>query len=312
MIIELSIQGNGGRRSTVNVTLDFSKSAWSVKGSVPPDFKEILANKGSFDLKSHGSMWLEPGPGADRNMRHALVFLINPPRSGVDKVHRSGRGEYGDRWGIDNSPCTWRVVSTSRASTSAMSKVRRRMVQVCLNKLPKEFDGFNYFAGRKKAGTASDVTNCNVFVGTILHYIPLKKKKVAGEIPAAMRMNWQEYANRIDREKHPAKPTFITYGAGLLPKPGDIYMLRATEGKNAGGIQHIGIVLNASGSEWTTADGGQRGDNDSYACRRRKRKLDRQGVIQGESGASAAVIGWVDLDRLASVIPEVFPPGLVS
>lgn len=311
MIIELSIQGNRGRRSTVNVALDFSKSAWSVKGSVPPDFKDILANKGTFDLKSHGSMWLEPGPGAGRDMRHALVFLINPPRSGADKIHHSGRGEYGDRWGINNSPCAWRVVGTSQASTSGSSKVRQHMVKVCLDKLPKDPNGFNYFAGTKKAGTAADVTNCNIFVGTILHYIPLKKRKVAGEIPAKPRFDWQDYADQIDKEKQPVKPTFITYTAGLLPKPGDIYMLRATSGKNIGMIQHIGIVLKATGSEWTTADGGQRGNNDSYACRRRKRKFDGRGIIEGE-GTSAAVIGWVDLDRLASVIPEVFPSDLVS
>ncbi|MHB8770673.1 MAG: hemopexin repeat-containing protein [Syntrophales bacterium] len=86
------------------------------------------------------------------------------------------------------------------------------------------------------------------------------------------------------------------------PLPGDIYALlnkNETDVMN-GGIAHVGVIVDASGDEWTTADAGQ---GDGWAADYVTRKYDPQantltGEIVKSGGARPprVLAGWIDLD----------------
>lgn len=70
------------------------------------------------------------------------------------------------------------------------------------------------------------------------------------------------------------------------PKPGDIYGL-----EKDGIIVHVGVIVDASGDEWQTADAGQ-GPRDAQEAKYVMRAWDpRQGTLGGRKLA-----GWIDLD----------------
>jgi hypothetical protein len=114
---------------------------------------------------------------------------------------------------------------------------------------------------------------------------------------------WEEMAKQIDRGAPPRK-CWVPFG-GRRPLPGDIYLLSQTTNKAM--FQHVGIVVDPSGSKWTTADGGQ---GNGWQSGFVKRDFQADGLMTGEFGNKAYLKGWVDLDALFAVARPAFPPGM--
>jgi hypothetical protein len=107
----------------------------------------------------------------------------------------------------------------------------------------------------------------------------------------------------VDTQYSPAKKCWVPFAGGNRPLPGDIYLLAQYD--KPAQFQHVGVVLDASGSEWSTCDGGQGNGWQSGAV---KRQFQADGVITGEFGNKARLKGWVDLDNLYAVAQASFPP----
>ena len=114
---------------------------------------------------------------------------------------------------------------------------------------------------------------------------------------------WEQFAQEVDR-KHGSR-TWIPF-SGQRPLPGEIYVVGKFENKAA--FQHVGIIVNASGTEWMTADAGQGNGGQSGFMKRTFNPA--TGQIDGEFGNQAFLRGWVDLDLLAAVAIAAFPKNL--
>lgn len=92
------------------------------------------------------------------------------------------------------------------------------------------------------------------------------------------------------------------------PQPGDLYALlnQGETDRVNGGVAHVGVILDATGNHWKTADAGQ---GDGWAADYVTREYDAQaGTLTGEvvkaTGARPprVLAGWIDLDKYP------FPP----
>ena len=93
-----------------------------------------------------------------------------------------------------------------------------------------------------------------------------------------------------------AEGSWIEPGEGRRPRPGDVYGVSSEPG---GIITHIGIVVDASGPTWRTADAGQEA-RDAPMSRTAyvERRYDaRSNTLAGPSGART-LAGWIDADRV--------------
>lgn len=86
------------------------------------------------------------------------------------------------------------------------------------------------------------------------------------------------------------------------PRPGDLYALlnKGENDKMNGGIAHVGVIIDAAGDQWKTADAGQ---GDGWAADYVTRQYDEAtGMLSGEilnaGGARPprVLAGWIDLD----------------
>jgi hypothetical protein len=110
---------------------------------------------------------------------------------------------------------------------------------------------------------------------------------------------WEEYAKGVEKQRNAIGSLWTLYDGSKLPLPGDIYLLTvvfATERLKVGDFRHVGIVIDDSGSNWTTADSGQ-GNGNAMSYITRYSKADT-GRIKGEHGDEAGLKGWVSLFNL--------------
>ncbi|PAY17817.1 hypothetical protein CKO51_19165 [Rhodopirellula sp. SM50] len=108
-----------------------------------------------------------------------------------------------------------------------------------------------------------------------------------------------------------------TSGPFQLQSNGVIWILDPSAGPKAikdegnikkGMTRHIGFFYKKMGDRWITADGGQKHGKKSYGCGFVERVPQGGGVITGEGGHDAGIMGWVDMDRLYAIAPEAFKP----
>ncbi|MEN8260716.1 MAG: hypothetical protein ABFS02_09050 [Pseudomonadota bacterium] len=114
---------------------------------------------------------------------------------------------------------------------------------------------------------------------------------------------WEDMAKQIDQGTPPRK-CWVPFGS-RRPLPGDIYLLSQTTNKAM--FQHVGIIVDPSGTKWTTADGGQ---GNGWQSGFVKRDFQHNGLMTGEFGNKAYLKGWVDLDALFAAARPAFPPGM--
>ena len=186
------------------------------------------------------------------------------------------------------------------------SPVRRKYVQTARMLVPP--------TGLTTGGSGpSGATGCGEFPGRVFTKLPV----IPPGQPGAFKVHvsgagtmyltspttwWEQLAQAVDKQYAPAKKCWVPFGGGNRPLPGDIYLLAQYD--KPAQFQHVGVILDASGSEWSTCDGGQGNGWQSGAV---KRQFQSDGVITGEFGNKARVKGWVDLDNLYAVAQASFP-----
>jgi len=187
------------------------------------------------------------------------------------------------------------------------SPIRLRFMSILQGLLPPP--------GTLTKGTRPTIgTACGELPGRIFARVPVIPPNQSGafkiNLPGAGTVflttpmtQWEGFAQEVDRQ-HGAR-TWIPF-AGQRPLPGDIYVLGKFENKAA--FQHVGIIVNASGTDWTTADGGQGNGGQSGFMKRTFNPT--TGQIDGEFGNQAFLRGWVDLDLLTAVAIAAFPKNL--
>lgn len=157
-------------------------------------------------------------------------------------------------------------------------------------------------------------TGCGEFPGRVFTRLPVIPPGQPGafkvQVPGAGTMYltspttwWEQLAQAVDKQYAPAKKCWVPFQGGNRPLPGDIYLLSQYD--KPAQFQHVGVILDASGSEWTTCDAGQ---GNGWQSGMVKRQFQPDGVITGEFGNKARLKGWVDLDNLYAVARASFPP----
>lgn len=157
-------------------------------------------------------------------------------------------------------------------------------------------------------------TGCGELPGRVFARVPVKPQSD----PGAFRIKpqggptlfltspttwWEQMAKAID-EKYGSK-TWVPFNGGNRPLPYDIFLLAKVNDLNT--FQHVGIIVDPTGSQWTTADGGQ---GNGWQSGFVKREFFADGRIKGEFGNWAQLKGWVDLDALYAVARSAFPANL--
>lgn len=192
------------------------------------------------------------------------------------------------------------------------SPVRRKYVQTSKMLVPP--------SGLTAAGNAPaaepgkpKATGCGEFPGRVFGKLPV----IPPGQPGAFKVHvsgagtlylttpttwWEQLAQSVDKQYSPARKCWVPFTGANRPLPGDIYLLSQYE--KPGEFQHVGVIIDASGSTWTTCDGGQGGGWQSGLV---KRTFEPDGVITGEFGNKARLKGWVDLDNLYAVAQGSFP-----
>ncbi|MDP3196341.1 peptidoglycan-binding protein [Tabrizicola sp.] len=186
------------------------------------------------------------------------------------------------------------------------SPVRRRYVQTAKSLVPP--------TGLTVGGSGpKGATGCGEFPGRVFNRLPVIppgqpgafKVQVAGAGTLYLTSPttwWEQLAQSVDTQYGPVKKCWGPFAGGNRPLPGDIYLLAQYD--KPGQFQHVGVILDATGSEWTTGDGGQGNGWQSGMVRR---QFQEDGVITGEFGNKARLKGWVDLDNLYAVAQASFP-----
>lgn len=186
------------------------------------------------------------------------------------------------------------------------SPVRRKYVQTARSLVPP--------TGLSSGGSGpAGATGCGEMPGRIFTRLPVIPPGKPGafrvQVPKAGTMYltspttwWEELAQAVDQQYSLVKRCWVPFAGGNRPLPGDIYLLSQYD--KPAQFQHVGVILDASGSEWSTCDGGQGNGWQSGAV---KRQFQPDGVITGEFGNKARLKGWVDLDNLYAVAQASFP-----
>lgn len=189
------------------------------------------------------------------------------------------------------------------------SPIRRRFMAICKELLPPK--------GQLTNGTGPPgFTSCGEFPSRVwIRVLTLRSwQKGAFKVRLdnglvlnlhSFQTQWEQFAQAVDRDYPPAR-TWIPF-AGGRPLPGDIYVLHQFSDPTK--FQHVGVIVSAEGSTWTTADGGQGNGHQSGFI---ERKFHADGQIDGEFGNKARLRGWVDLDALWTVIVASTPHKLLT
>jgi hypothetical protein len=185
--------------------------------------------------------------------------------------------------------------------------VRQRFVAAARALLPPQGQLTQGGTGPKGA------SGCGEFPGRVFNRLPVIPPGAPGafsvQVPGAGRVFltspttwWEPVAREIDKQHAPARPCWVPF-AGNRPMPGDIYLLSRHD--RPGEFQHVGVIIEANGQDWLTADGGQGNGWQSGLVRRR---FEADGTITGEFGNKARLKGWADLDTIHAVARPSFPP----
>jgi hypothetical protein len=166
--------------------------------------------------------------------------------------------------------------------------------------------------GQRPSGAKG--TGCGELPGRVFSRVPVIPQgqpgafkvnvKGAGNLYLTMPTTWWEQIAQATDQQYGSK-TWVPFSSGRRPLPGDIYLLAKFD--SPGEFQHVGIIVNADGEQWTTADGGQ---GNGWQSGFVKRRFYATGQIDGEFGNKAWLKGWVDLDALYAVAISAFPKNL--
>ena len=194
------------------------------------------------------------------------------------------------------------------------SPVRRTYVQTARMLVPQSgLTAGNKPTGLNEPSGGPKPTGCGDFPGRVFAHPPVLRP---GQ-PGAFKINvpsiglcylfspvphWDRIGKAIDEQHSPARKCWVPFAGGNRPLPGDIYVL--WEPGKPGTFQHVGVILDATGSTWTTCDAGQGNGWQSGIV---TRQFEGDGMMTGEQGKTGQLAGWVDLDNLYAVAQVGFP-----
>lgn len=320
MILLASIQTARGPLNT-EISLDFATSTWSVPPAGARWGGVLFSDRGVFEMKGWGTLWLIDGMGSGK--RDSAVILHEPPRSEEDATHLAGKGRvYAPATaGYKDAEVTWRLLRNTAPAdlnkvetvwSGPQTPVRIRAREICKGLLPAPGKLSN---GKPEPGATG--SGCGEFPGRVLRRMPVASPPQRGAFEIMVSTagkklsltspttHWESLAKAIDDKYKPARKTWVDFRESVRPSTGDIYVLNKFE--SPAEFQHVGMIIGAEGSEWLTADGGQ---GNKWQSGFIKRKFYPSGQIDGEFGSKARVRGWVDLDNLREVLKEYFPKDL--
>jgi hypothetical protein len=317
MFIQLNVFDTADKfRGQARIKLDWQRKMWTVDEDHQWIWKRVgYSDSGAFEFKSWGVIWIWD------QLRNTVIFH-DAPQNEIDFKHRSGHGRIFDprdnvfkdgkiSWSIDataNAAAQQQVVPASDIRTKLIKRLRE-LLPCKLGGTPKEQKDWDTITSylTKVAGTSCG--SLPQFVSAYLGAEPLKNGKPSGNAAYAEYMKKRSLSGtKAIRDRGNQFGAWIEADLIKRPKMGDIYGLLdrdkngqpLTDKKNDY-IGHVGVILDASGPVWTTADLGQGNGWEGKIDVVRPYKADI-GQLYGEvrqGGVSPyrVLAGWVDIDK---------------
>lgn len=308
----------GRPRGNVDVQLDWEKRTWLVTQDPMGLWSKLSRSQtGKFQFDSSNSMTF-----LDELRQNPLQFL-NPPKSYFD-LTGSGQG-----WvfqpidpSLAQAKINWSVEQGTQVAPApaGASDIREKLIARLRELLPCSIDGTEKDARTKltKWDAVSlfckrfSGTSCGSLPGFVSAYLgaePLKNGKKSGldAYNEYMKKRSLNGTNKV-REQGNKFGAWVEGGGPTRPKKGDIYALldRDAQGqpytdKKTSSIGHVGVILDATGDYWMTADLGQGNGFEGKFDIRRHYDKDKNmlygEVHQGGVSPYRVVAGWVDIER---------------
>ena len=305
MFIQLNVFDTSDRfRGQARMRLNWQEKTWIVEEDQQWVWRRVgFSNVGSFEVKSWGVIWIWD------QLRNPVIFHDAPQHS-IDFKHQQGRGRIYDpkdssfkdarvNWSIN--PVT---ASTASPKSVELSPRRVRLLQVLNQVLPctyasAKFDKITGKLRKDSPGVGAGYTTCGSLPGFVTSELG------AGHLKGDA---WQKYMQKRSLNgTNAVRIKGIQHGAWVeadlvkRPLPGDIYALlnNGKSNRATDGISHVGVIMDASGDVWKTADMGQGGGWEGKINVERPYKA-KEGELFGETiqgGGYRILAGWVDIDK---------------
>jgi len=296
------------------ISLDWAAKTWSVGNDAGGVWNRIsYSRQGAFELTGAPSaIWLwDRSPGGERKN---ILIIRDSPTSEVDTAHPSGlaRAFAPKDVALKDSVGKW-TLAPSAAQADTLSPIRRRVLEVIVPRtipclFPTAWAEQKREADKNKQKIAAPPSNTPQGKYVVNNYNPHGKSGgtncytlpafVAQELKRPFR--WPATTGLPKEGKRYNAWVLASDVPGRRPQPGDLYALCTGELTDMN-ITHVGVIIDAGGTEWTTADMGQ--PPDGWSGKYNKRPYDPVGnTLAGEvhdGKAPRPIYGWVDVDLLA-------------
>jgi hypothetical protein len=310
---------------TARVRLDWGKKTWEIQDDPQAAWSRVSVARTGLFVAEGAAVKLFDGYMRD------MAVLFDGPRAAMDLGAQAGKGSVsaaGDRQG---AAVTWTQepgTAQSAAADAALSGRRQRLLARLRELLPCSLDDLTQkdprtnlpkwdvvsMGCRKFSGTSCG--SLPGFVSMFLGADPLKNGRPSGLAAHKAYMGTRSLSGTpAVRTKGLKYGGWVEAGNDRRPKPGDIYALLDRDGqglpltdKKNSGIGHVGVILDATGDRWFTADLGQgHGFDGKIDVERAYRKADGMlwgEVKQGGIDPYRVVAGWVDIDEYFKDSPD--------
>jgi hypothetical protein len=315
MYFQLNIQDAAQSiRGKVRLQLNFLDKTWVVDEDRQGVWRRVfLWDEGTFGGERAGEIVL-------MDQGRKLLSFENAPLSGVEQLRREGTATIIDAKDASykNGRIQWSTdgLSSVISQVQPMSDLRVRLLKRIRELMPAKLGG----SEKEQANWDIISCYCTRFAGTSCGSLPQFVSAFLGAEPLknGKKTGIEAYNNYMKKRSLSGTKAIrdkgLQFGAWVeadlvkRPKPGDIYGLldrdktgQPLRDKKNDYIGHVGVILDATGSVWRTADLGQ---GDGYAAKidvMRPYKAE-VGELYGEvrhGGVSPyrVVAGWVDIDK---------------
>jgi hypothetical protein len=307
-------------RGSATLRLVWGSNKWFIVDDPQQAWRSVgTARSGRFEQKSWGVVWVwsEEALGQKRNP----LILWDAPRGEIDSTRASGRGRLFDPLNpaFKDGDVQWAI-----RGPAVLSDRRKRVLELIDKVLNCTYMDENYeriapglrknspgvIAAEEWSYEADGVTPKKNGDGSIVkkrNYttcgsLPGYVSKMLGA-PDGLSLN----GTNIVRDKGIKYNAWVEATGENRPLPGDIYVLLDKQNK---GVSHVGVIQDATGNVWTTADMGQGGGWDGK--KGTKRAFNPATIrLSGEmlqGGGDRRIPGWLDLDRYPFPLFPVHKP----
>jgi hypothetical protein len=301
-------------RGKVRLQLNFLDKTWIVDEDRQGIWQRVFFwNEGTFSSDRAGQIAL-------MDQGRQIISFENAPLSGVELMHRQGTATIVESKDASykNGKVQWSteglagVVGQTQPLSDLRTRLLKRIKELMPAKLggsPKEQANWKIIADNVQRFSGTSCGSLPQFVSAFLGADPLKNGKRTGlQAYEAYMAKRSLSGTKAIRDKGVKYGAWVEADLIKRPKPGDIYGLldRDEKGqprrdKKNDYIGHVGVILDASGSVWSTADLGQGDGFEAKYDVKRPYKAD-VGELYGEvrqGGISPyrVVAGWLDIDK---------------